>query len=1443
MAVLCHAHLPTMFAATGGPDDYGYTFTDSDELGGPDFEWIDITSTGDAIISSGDDTSSGPVELGFPVVLYGEIQTHLVAGSNGYLSTDPEEKGIDATPDCPLPEPPSDGRGTRLYALHDDLTLDDSSAAVYYQYFKTSPHPHSEMGVSIFTWHNLRFDGGSALPLNFQVLLFDDGDILFQYDTSGLTWGATSTVGLQYDDASVGLTYSCKTAGAITDALAVAFSPPTITITQGIDFFDTPSGPQVTLREALRDIPSGGRIVFATILSETVMNLASNFGSLEIPDGKAVHIDPGDLGDGVLVPFEVTGRNLSEPIFQVGEDALLTMRQMRLTAANGGGAVKVDSDSFLRMQDCLVRDNETSNEGGAVDFNGQTGIFVKCEFDSNTAGDGGGAIASDSNSTICVISSTFYDNKAGTYGGAIFARDELEILNSTLAHNQAGLDGGALRCGDANLQHNTIVGNITNSLGAGIRVQAGTVEMGHTILAENLGSNIKLVTGGAFNSLGHNLTDGDFAGFTASDQTETDPHLAPLGHYGGGLPSCLPLAGSPVIDGGIYAANPPGLPVDQRGFARIVDGDKNSIAFIDIGAVESQDYLVVDTAVDENDNPAGANLSLREALRDADFENGQQIRIDPSLSGDTIDLTTLGVITALEFAIIDGSPLDEPLKLTSSSSNSSLLKTPTINFEMTLALIGLDFVDTDGSERAVNVFGRTNATLADCRFLRNVSTSTGGAAVLSTGEELFISGCLFSENEAIYGAAFHCLTPERIRITESYFTGNTCQLDGGAGYINNPKFPTIANSTFDRNISFTNRGGALYSVSRYMPLRLTQVTFSQNQSVVEGGAIFCSADALVPIIITHCTFVANTGFIGAALAMTDGDDAKLTGNLFFRNTDQSLNPDAFALVGAGQILSEGHNLIDADEPLLDHGEDILLPGEDFHLGPLTWNGGAVPTFHPLVASPALDRIQIAGAHCRPLADARGYQRPQDSDDFLPNPEAMDIGAVEAARAVVVTSDNDAPFAQSPTITLREAISLAEDGGRIIVEPEEFETATVLLDSNSGGQGTELEIDKSLMIDGTGGATGISIVAADGERVLNVIGADSQVALHAVSALDGNSSDATGGGTTGGGIRVADARLTLSQCAIASCEAGTDGGGMLVNNAWVLLENVSLDENTAADEGGAIFAWNGSELIVRHSTISFNTSARGGAGFHLVDSSALFFSSVVGVNYQTDGDLANMSTHSGATVESDGFNLTDGNFLPGISDVISTFPNFNFRAGGGLASARAPGFESPIVDAGPLNVAIPAQDVRGAVRKWGPKVDIGALEMGTLLVDNDNDLMDDVWELYYGLAPNDGNDAGENPDFDGEDNLGEYQGMTHPWEVDVIALPNIIEWEYTAGFLQGSFISAPGVEYNMLLKRDLGDATWFEVPFTGAANAAETEFNFPPYQPIADQFFLKMEIAD
>ncbi|MFQ5570132.1 MAG: T9SS type A sorting domain-containing protein [Rhodothermales bacterium] len=223
-------------AGTGGPDGFGYTYIDSNEPGGPAFSFINISGTG-TLVAEGDDASSvnsgifGPVTLGGPgFFFYGTTYTAMVPATNGYLSTDLADTGPDLSNDCPLPATPSTPGGTtaaRLYPLHDDLVagggFGEPDGAIWWDYFASCPHPHSGVGCNVFHWNNANHFAGGG-PFSFEAILFDDGDIIYQYEPGNPEQGSGSTTGIQSPAPSpeFGLTYeTCNTFGSITDNLAI----------------------------------------------------------------------------------------------------------------------------------------------------------------------------------------------------------------------------------------------------------------------------------------------------------------------------------------------------------------------------------------------------------------------------------------------------------------------------------------------------------------------------------------------------------------------------------------------------------------------------------------------------------------------------------------------------------------------------------------------------------------------------------------------------------------------------------------------------------------------------------------------------------------------------------------------------------------------------------------------------------------------------------------------------------------------------------------------------------------------------------------------------------------------------------------------------------------------------------------------------------------------
>ena len=171
----------------------------------------------------------------------------------------------------------------------------------------------------------------------------------------------------------------------------------------------------------------------------------------------------------------------------------------------------------------------------------------------------------------------------------------LTILNvsvTTLAINGAGIHNVSFA--SLTIANSTICDNSAGVSGGGIFNDAdGTAEVKNTIIAQNIAAASNPDVYGTHTSLGHNLI-GDVAdaiGFVVgvngdqvgNETSPIDPMLDPLADNGGPTFTHALLPGSPAIDAGDNTGAPA---TDQRGFARVVDGDGNGTAVVDIGAYE-----------------------------------------------------------------------------------------------------------------------------------------------------------------------------------------------------------------------------------------------------------------------------------------------------------------------------------------------------------------------------------------------------------------------------------------------------------------------------------------------------------------------------------------------------------------------------------------------------------------------------------------------------------------------------------------------------------------------------------------------------------------------------------------------------------------------------------------------------------------------------------------
>ena len=186
--------------ATGGPDDFGYTWDDS-----VSFNWIDAKSLGANSGLYGGDVYTGPVDIGFPFKFYENSYTQLYISTKGLISFGQGGYWYDNTP------LPSRAVPDNIIAVFwDDLGMYSGNrpgAGIYIYRGGTAPNRYF-----VVEWHRADAYSGEGTTglglydLTFEVILYENGDIVMQYHTLS-DYLQSATVGIEDDVGVTGLQY------------------------------------------------------------------------------------------------------------------------------------------------------------------------------------------------------------------------------------------------------------------------------------------------------------------------------------------------------------------------------------------------------------------------------------------------------------------------------------------------------------------------------------------------------------------------------------------------------------------------------------------------------------------------------------------------------------------------------------------------------------------------------------------------------------------------------------------------------------------------------------------------------------------------------------------------------------------------------------------------------------------------------------------------------------------------------------------------------------------------------------------------------------------------------------------------------------------------------------------------------------------------------------
>jgi hypothetical protein len=503
-----------------------------------------------------------------------------------------------------------------------------------------------------------------------------------------------------------------------------------------------------------------------------------------------------------------------------------------------------------------------------------------------------------------------------------------------------------------------------------------------------------------------------------------------------------------------------------------------------------------------------------------------------------------------------------------------------------------------------------------------------------------------------------------LTITNGFYNGISPGSFGGG--IENLGNLTLNRCTIAGNSAGPSFGGGLENNLSGGSLAINECTFAGN-SAAGGGAIASAG----PFTLNQSTISGNTCGSGHGAGINAPNGMTLSNSIVAGNTSGGSPEDisgsvlpqsSFNLVGSANGLADGVN---------GNHVGITMPA----LAPLGNYGGPTPTMPPLPGSPAIDGCTNGAIFA---TDQRGFPRVVGA--------WADIGATESGNPVpgvdytVVSTTNDfLNGLANDGISLRDAVAFATNDAMITFAPSLSGRSIVL-------GGTPILLDRNLAIDGSALPGGVQI-NGNAQSFIFLVTNNVSVVMNSLTLTNGNDA---GGAYAGGLVNLGT--LTMNNCAlVGNAEHGGAGGAWNEFSGQMTLNNCTVAGNVA---NSAASVDNDGVLTVINCTISGNRATNDVGGIRNFNTLNLTNSIVCdNVALSNPNLLTNIAFKAAS-------NLVDTNAL------LAPLGNY-----GGPTPTMPPLLNSPAIDAGSDSAASAlATDQRGYPRKFGPHVDIGAVEL-------------------------------------------------------------------------------------------------------------------------------------
>ena len=274
----------------------------------------------------------------------------------------------------------------------------------------------------------------------------------------------------------------------------------------------------------------------------------------------------------------------------------------------GGAGAYAYANGDITVTDSIFKNNTVTadNSGGGLHAYARSGGTVTvtgCTFTGNEAmatdALAGGSYTETWTSGFTIfVNNTLSGNSSNYCGGAYFNGGPMTVANNTLSGNHAVNSGGGMifemQGGTADISNNIVWGN--TAVGSGADIEIGDGNPSHiAVLSNNDYGELTSFGGGSVTEDATNINlDPLFLATSNLDSSNWDLHLT---------------ESSPCIDAGDNTLIPSGTTTDRDGDSRVIDGDVDGTATVDMGSDEYNPPPETDDGDGDEDGNGGCFLS------------------------------------------------------------------------------------------------------------------------------------------------------------------------------------------------------------------------------------------------------------------------------------------------------------------------------------------------------------------------------------------------------------------------------------------------------------------------------------------------------------------------------------------------------------------------------------------------------------------------------------------------------------------------------------------------------------------------------------------------------------------------------------------------------------------------------------------------------------------